>query len=138
MRSATWQGKLSVRTMCRLSGLSRASFYRKPRRESEWQMKLRKALREAALENPFYGYRRLTPELKRRGWEVGERRIRRLMREENLQRRRKRRTKQTTDSKHGLRVYPNLARDITPTSPNQLWAADITHLRLAGSSSTRR
>ena len=116
--------------MCRLSGLSRASFYRRPRRESEWQMNLRKALREAALENPFYGYRRLTPELKRRGWAVGERRIRRLMREENLQRRRKRRRKQTTDSKHGLRVYPNLARDITPTSPNQLWAADISYIRL--------
>ncbi len=116
--------------MCRLSGLSRASLYRQPRRQSEWEMNLRDALHEAALENPFYGYRRLTPELKQRGWKVGERRIRRLMREDNLLRLRKRRTKQTTDSTHGLRTYPNLARDFTPTDLNQLWAADITYVRL--------
>ena len=130
MRSAAWQGKLSQRSMCRLSGLSRASLYRPPRRQSEWEMNLRNALHEAALENPFYGYRRLTPELKQQGWQVGETRIRRLMREDNLLRLRKRRTKKTTDSTHGLRVYPNLARDVTPTGLNQLWAADIIYLRL--------
>ncbi len=118
--------------MCRLSGLSRASLYRKPRRASEWAMKLRDALHKAALENPFYGYRRLRPELNRRGWEVGETRIRRLMREDNLLRLRKRRVKKTTDSTHGLRVYPHLARDFTPRGPNQLWAADITYIRLGG------
>ena len=116
--------------MCRLSGLSRASLYRQPRRASEWEMNLRNALHEAALDNPFYGYRRLTPALKQRGWEVGETRIRRLMREDNLLRLRKRRTKKTTDSTHGLRVYPNLAREFTPQGPNQLWAADITYIRL--------
>ena len=84
--------------MCRLSGLSRSSLYRKPRRESEWEMNLRSALHTAALDNPFYGYRRLTPELKQRGWEVGERRIRRMMREDNLLRLRKRRTKRTTEN----------------------------------------
>ena len=115
--------------MCRLSGLSRASLYRPPRRESEWAMNLRNALDEAALDNPFYGYRRLTPALKQQGWQVGETRIRRLMREDNLLRLRKRRTKKTTDSTHGLRVYPNLARDVTPTGLNQLWAADLTYLR---------
>jgi len=93
-------------------------------------MNLRDALHEAALENPFYGYRRLTHELNRRGWKVGETRIRRMMREDNLLRLRKRRTKQTTDSRHGLRVYPNLARGFTPTGPNQLWAADLTYIRL--------
>ena len=116
--------------MCRLSGLSRTSLYRQPRRESEWEMNLRHALHEAALAHPFYGYRRLTPELQQHGWQVGETRIRRLMREDNLLRLRKRRTKKTTDSTHGLRVYPNLARDLTPQSPNQLWAADITYIRL--------
>lgn len=116
--------------MCEISGLSRASIYRKPRRESEREMNLRDALHQAALENPFYGYRRLTPELKRRGWDVGETRIRRMMREDNLLRLRKRRTKKTTDSAHGRRVYPNLAREVVPTGPNQLWAADITYVRL--------
>lgn len=116
--------------MCRLAGLSRASFYRKPRRPDEYAMNLRTALHEAALENPFYGYRRLTHALKRSGWKVGERRIRRLMREDNLLRLRKKRVCRTTDSQHGLAVYPNLARDCRPTGLNQLWAADITYIRL--------
>ncbi len=116
--------------MCRLGGLSRAGLYRKPRRESEWAMKLRDALHQAALENPFHGYRRLTKQLQRRGWKVGETRIRRLLREDNLLRLRKRRVKKTTGSRHGLRVYPHLARDVTPTGPDQLWAADITYVRL--------
>ena len=124
--------------MCRLSGLSRASLYRPPRRESEWEMNLRNALHEAALDHPFYGYRRLTPELKQHGWQVGETRIRRLMREDNLLRLRQRRTKKTTDSTHGLRVYPNLACDVTPTGLNQLWAADITYIRLWDTSSFTR
>ena len=116
--------------MCRLAGLSRAGFYRKQRPVSEWQKKLREALHTAALDNPFYGYRRLTAELKRQGWQVGQRRIRRLMREDNLLRRRKRRTKKTTDSTHGRRVYPNLAKGLKPTAPNQLWGADLTYVRL--------
>jgi putative transposase len=36
----------------------------------------------------------------------------------------------TTDSSHSLAVYPNLAREITPTAINQLWVADITYIRL--------
>lgn len=116
--------------MCRLAGVSRASFYRKPRLADEHAMSLRAALHEAALENPFYGYRRLTYELKRGGWTVGERRVRRMMREDNLLRLRKKRVCRTTNSQHSLTVYPNLARDYKPAGLNQLWAADITYVRL--------
>ncbi len=92
-------------------------------------MNLREALHRAALDNPFYGYRRLTAELKRQDWQVGQRRIRRLMREDNLLRLRKRRTKKTTDSRHGWRVYPNLAKGLKVKAPNQLWGADLTSVR---------
>ena len=36
----------------------------------------------------------------------------------------------TTDSKHGLPIYPNLAKDMVVTGINQLWVADITYIRL--------
>ena len=130
MRTATFQGPLSRRRMCRLSGVPRASFERRPQPASECESSARQALREVALECPAYGYRRVLAELPRRGWQVGERRVRRWMREAGLTRPRQRRAKRTTDSKHSLTVYPNLARTLTLSAPDQLWAADITYVRL--------
>jgi putative transposase len=77
-----------------------------------------------------YGYRRATRELRRRGLCVGRKRIRALMRKENLHCRRKKRWIQTTDSRHGYRIYPNLAQTMVLDRPNQLWVADITYIRL--------
>ena len=53
-----------------------------------------------------------------------------MMREDNLLCIRRRAFVVTTDSRHHLPVYPNLARSITPTAVNQLWVADITYIRL--------
>ena len=116
--------------MCRLSGVPRSSRGRRPRPQSEWEISARQAMREVALEFPAYGYRRVLAGMKRRGWQVGERRVRRWMREEGLSRRRKRAWKRTTDSSHSLPVHPNLARALTLSAPDQLWAADITYVRL--------
>ncbi len=130
MRTATLQGRLSQRQMCRLSGVPRSSLSRRSQPESEWESSARKAMREVALEFPAYGYRRVLAEMKRRGWQAGERRLRRWMREADLSRSRKRAWKRTTDSNHTLTVYPNLARTLTLSAPDQLWAADITYVRL--------
>ena len=116
--------------MCRLSGVPRSSRGRRPRPQSEWEISARQAMREVALEFPAYGYRRVLAGMKRRGWQVGERRVRRWMREEGLSRRRKRAWKRTADSSHSLPVHPNLARALTLSAPDQLWAADITYVRL--------
>jgi transposase InsO family protein len=53
-----------------------------------------------------------------------------MMREDNLLCVRRRAFVVTTDSRHNLRVYPNLAREMTPSAINQLWVADITYIRL--------
>ena len=81
-------------------------------------------------ESTSYGYRRATNELRRRGFCVGRKRIRTLMRKENLRCRRKKRWIQTTDSRHGYRIYPNRAREMVLQRPDQLWVADITYIRL--------
>jgi len=62
---------------------------------------------------------------------VNRKRVQRLMRKDNLLCLRKRKFVVTTDSDHGLRVYPNLARQMTLTGIDQLWRADITYVRLA-------
>jgi putative transposase len=92
--------------------------------------RLRQELHAVCAESTSYGYRRATQELRRRGFCVGRKRVRALMRKENLRCRRKKRWIQTTDSKHGYRIYPNLAREMVLERPNQLWVADVTYIRL--------
>jgi transposase InsO family protein len=93
-------------------------------------MELRDAMQRIALEMPSYGRPRITAELRRRGWTVNAKRVYRLMREDNLLCVRRRKFIVTTDSKHALPVYPNLARQIVPSDVDQLWVADITYIRL--------
>ncbi len=119
--------------MIELAQIGRSTFYRyetdSPPR-SDPDMNLRDALQRIALEMPGYGRRRITWELRRRGWTVNAKRVYRLMREDNLLCVRRRRFVVTTDSEHGLRVYPNLARQMVLTDVDQLWVADITYIRL--------
>ena len=76
-----------------------------------------------------YGSPRMVRELPARGFPAGRERVERLMRENGIRVRHKRRYKVTTDSKHGLPVAENLlARNFTPTAPNQVWTSDITYL----------
>ncbi len=93
-------------------------------------MELRDEMQKIALQSPSYGYRRITAELQRRDFAVNHKRVLRLMREDNLLCIRRRAFVTTTDSRHSLPVYPNLARAIAPTAINQLWVADITYIRL--------
>lgn len=76
-----------------------------------------------------YGSPRMMRELRARGFSAGKERVERLMRDNGLHARHKRRYKVTTDSKHGLPVAENLlGRNFTPTAPNQVWTSDITYL----------
>src|SRR5712692_619397 len=115
-----------------MTGLSRAGYYRwrLPPAATPVAMELRSQLQQVAVEWPAYGYRRITAELQRRGFEVNHKHVLRLMREDNLLCLRRRSFVVTTDSCHNLPVYPNLARDIRPEAINQLWIGDITYIRL--------
>ena len=75
-----------------------------------------------------YGWRRVRAELRHRGMVVNHKKIRRLMREHDLQPRRRRRYVATTDSDHDQPIYPNRAEGLIVDGPNQLWVADITYV----------
>jgi transposase InsO family protein len=94
-------------------------------------MEVRSMIQQIALSRRRYGYRRVRAELLRRGQRVNHKRVRRIMREDNLLCLRRRSFVRTTDSEHSLVVYPNLARAMRLTDINQLWVADITYIRLA-------
>jgi len=125
--------RLSVARMCRVLGVTRADLYRQPepRASAVADKEMREAIKTVALEIPVYGYRRVVAEVsRRRARRVNHKRVRRVMREENLVCRRRKRFRVTTDSRHGFQVYPNLARQMKLTHINQLWVADITYVRL--------
>lgn len=76
-----------------------------------------------------YGSPRITKELRDRGFPASKARVERLMQENGIRARHKRRYKATTDSKHNLPVAPNLLeRNFTPEAPNQVWTADLTYI----------
>jgi len=119
--------------MVELGGVSRSGFYRFDRGGSarpDSDMELRDTIHRIALEWPSYGRPRITAELRRQGWTVNHKRVRRLLREDNLLCLRKRKFVVTTDSNHGRKVYPNLAGKMSLTGVDQLWVADITYVRL--------
>jgi len=121
-----------VNALCQMTGLNRAGFYRwrVPRQATPVEMELRDQMQKVALDSPAYGYRRITCELQQRGFVVNHKRVLRIMREDNLLCVRRRAFVVTTDSRHNLPIYPNLAREIKPSAINQLWVADITYIRL--------
>jgi transposase InsO family protein len=77
-----------------------------------------------------YGYRRVRAELRHQGFVVNGKKIRRLMRENGLQPKRRRRYVITTNSDHESPIFPDLARDQKIDGPNQLWVADITYIAI--------
>ncbi len=131
--------RLSVHGMCRLLGVTRAEVYRaakpegvSPCAKTSAAQDVRRTITEVAAEMPCYGYRRLTEEVsRRRATRVNHKQVRRVMHEEQIVCRRPKRFRVTTDSRHGLPVYPNLAGDLQPSGINQLWVSDITYVRLS-------
>ena len=130
------QAGLAVERMCALAGASRASWYRHwaEREPALEEAGLRDAIQRLALAHRHYGYRRIGALLRRQGWCVNAKRVLRLTREDNLLCLRKKAFKpSTTDSRHGFRVYANLAARMEPMAPDRLWVADITYVRLQAS-----
>lgn len=121
-----------MNALCKMTGISRAGFYRSrlPRQAIPVEMEIRDEMQKVALEWPAYGYRRITIELENRGFNINHKCVLRMMREDNLLCVRRKKFAITTDSRHSLPVYPNLAAQILPTRVNQLWVADITYIRL--------
>jgi putative transposase len=126
---------LSISQSCQALEVSRSGYYKwrtQPKiafTDSE-DIDLKNQFQEVALEFPSYGYRRITAELQNRGYAVNRKRVLRLMRQDNLLCLKKKFKPVTTDSSHGLPVYPNLLKGAKITGLNQVWASDITYIQL--------
>ena len=125
---------LSIAQSCQALDVSRCGYYKWTCRQVPFSandnIALRNEIQDMVLEFPGYGYRRVTAELRNRGHEVNHKRVQRLMREDNLLCLKKKFKPFTTDSSHGLPVYPNLLKGVRISRPNQVWASDITYVQL--------
>lgn len=119
-----------IRVVCRLLGVPRSSIYYAAQPIPDDEAMLKSVLLDVAGEWPTYGYRRLTAMMRRLGWRVNSKRVRRWMDELGIHGTPPTRTKRTTNSNHAFPRYANLVKDLEITRPNQVWVADITYIRL--------
>jgi putative transposase len=117
---------LSIGRRCELLGLSRSTYYLRPAVESAEDLRLMRLIDEQYLKTPFYGSRRMTVFLGRRGELVNRKRIQRLMRLMGLEGLHPR--PRTTVAAADTRAYPYLLRDRELTRIDEVWSSDITYV----------
>jgi len=129
MMIAELSKEYSVSLLCELIGMSRSTYYYHER-EAEDDELLCEAIEKIIANKPYYGYRRVTQQLKRQGHEIGETRVRRLQKELEHCCRVGKATFSTTDSRHNHPRFPNLIRELDISHINEVWVADITYIRM--------
>jgi len=117
---------LSVKRQCQLVSISRSCFYGGRQSESPLNLTLMRVIDEQFMETPFYGSRQMARHLKRQGYEVGRKRVRRLMARMGLQAIYQKPKTTVRHPEH--RTYPYLLRGLVIDRPNQVWCADITYI----------
>jgi putative transposase len=111
-------------------GISRSAYYDAPAVMLD-DTAIVEAIRTIRDEFERYGWRRVQAALRQQGLVVNHKKVKRLMREYDLQPRMRRRYVATTDSDHDYPTFRNLAKDKVVDGANQLWVADITYVAVA-------
>jgi putative transposase len=120
---------LSIKRQCWLLGISRSGLYYQPAGISAEDLAIMKMIDRQYLSTPFYGARRMAVWLRKAGYEINRKRIRRLMRVMGLSAIYRR--PRTSKPAAGHKIHPYLLRGLEVTRPNQVWAADITYIPMA-------
>jgi len=123
-------GVLSMNRQCELLALNRSSLYLEPCEETALNLELMRLIDEQFTRTPFYGSRKLTKWLGRQGYAVNRKRVQRLMRTMGLEAIYPKPNLSLSNESH--KKYPYLLKDVRITHPHQVWATDITYIRLHG------
>jgi putative transposase len=116
--------QLSVARQCELVSISRSGFYYRPTGETPLNLELMRLIDTQFLETPWYGSRQMARHLRREGYMVGRKRVRRLMAKMGLAPIYQRPHTTVPHPEH--RVYPYLLRELVIDRPNQVWCANLT------------
>ncbi len=120
--------RLSLNKQLELLGLSKASYYYAPMPETALNLELMSLIDRIYTASPFYGSRRIVAELGVQGYSVNRKRVSRLMEKMGLRAIFPRR--HLTKSIEGHMKYPYLLKEMQIDRPNQVWASDITYIRV--------
>lgn len=121
--------QLSIRRQCELLGINRSTKYYTPSERKKSDDDFYKVLIfEIYKDYPFYGYRKVTKELQKMGYTINRKKVRRLKNEMGLRTIYPR--PNLSKPAKGHKIYPYLLRNLEISRPNQVWATDITYLRL--------
>ena len=122
--------RLSSARQCRLLGLPRSSYYYRTKPKPVEDLALMRVIDEVYLAQPVFGSRQMTRWLRRQGYKINRKRVRRLMRLMGLEALYPK--PNLSWPRPGQQVYPYLLRHLAVTRPNQVWATDITYVPIAG------
>ena len=120
---------LPVMARCRLLKVARSTLYYQPVPVSVDDLTVMRRMDELYLAYPFHGSRRMAAVLRREGWTVNRKRVRRLMRLMGLWTIYQKPNPSRQHPEH--KVYPYLLRGLTIDRANQVWCADITYIPMA-------
>ena len=122
--------ELSLRRQCELLQFNRSTLYYNAAAIDADDIDLLNEIREIWERYPFYGYRRITKELKFKGHQINRKRVQRLMQLGNIQAIYPGPNTSRRNKLHA--IHPYLLRGLNIIRPNQAWMIDITHLRMRG------
>lgn len=129
LRFLEYESMLSLTRQCDLLALNRSSLYYAPAAAEPLNLLLMQLIDEQFLRTPFYGSRRLTAWLRRQGYPINRKRVQRLMGLMGVQ---AIYPKPHLSQGNGHVTYPYLLRELAVVRPNQVWATDITYIRMRG------
>lgn len=118
--------QISIVRQCELLDISRSGWYYEPREETALNLELMRIIDEQYKRTPFYGVRQMTAHLRRIGYTINEKRIRRLMRLMGLEAIYPKPDLSRPDKRH--KIYPYLLRGVAITGPDHVWSTDITYI----------
>lgn len=122
--------RLSIARQCEVLDLARSSYYYEPLPVDAFTLAVMAAIDEIYLEFPFYGSRKILLDVRKRGLHVNHKRVERLMHMMGIEAIYQ---KPRTSAAHpGHRIYPYLLRGLPIVGPDQVWATDLTFVRMRG------
>jgi putative transposase len=124
---------LSINSQCKLLDLSKGSLYYKKQPEYDLEdLKILNRMDEIYTQIPIYGYRKIHQQLNREGFEIGKDRVLKYMQVLGIEAFYPKKFKKTSESDKSHKKYPYLLRGLEINKTNQVWAIDITYIRLTG------